>query len=143
MITAVDSSVLLDVFTADPTFGAASREALRTCRDGGSLVACEVVWAEVGAAFGDRTRAVAVMEQLGIQYLAAGRESATLCGQEWRRYRSAGGPRRRVIADFLIGAHATVHAERLLTRDRGFFRRYFTDVAVLDPHPPDVPPQRQ
>ncbi len=143
MITAVDSSVLLDVFTADPTFGNAAREALRTCRADGSLVACEVVWAEVGAAFGDRSRAATVMEQLGIRYLALDLEAATWCGQEWRRYRSAGGSRRRVIADFLIGAHATVHAERLLTRDRGFFRSYFTEVAVLNPHPPEVPPQRQ
>jgi predicted nucleic acid-binding protein len=74
MITAVDSSVLLDVFTANPTFGAASREALRTCRADGSLVACEVVWAEVGAAFGDPSRTAKVMEQLGIH--DAGRSGA-------------------------------------------------------------------
>ncbi|HEY8953902.1 MAG TPA: hypothetical protein VIP78_15240 [Candidatus Dormibacteraeota bacterium] len=43
MITAVDTNVLLDVFTADARHGAASRDALRRCWAEGSLIACEVV----------------------------------------------------------------------------------------------------
>jgi hypothetical protein len=38
-----------------------------------------------------------------------------------------------VVADFLIGAHAQLHAERLLTRDRGFYRACFSGLKVLDP----------
>jgi hypothetical protein len=38
-----------------------------------------------------------------------------------------------VVADFLVGAHAAHAADRLLTRGRGFFRRYFDDLMVLDP----------
>ena len=47
--------------------------------------------------------------------------------------KGAGGRRQRVVADFLIGAHAQLQAERLLTRDRGFYRAYFTGLCVLDP----------
>ncbi len=49
MRTAVDSSVLIDVAGSDLRFGQKSRAALRLAYDTGSLVACEVVWAEVRA----------------------------------------------------------------------------------------------
>ena len=51
MKTAVDSSVLLDVFGGDPRFGTASLDALRVAYDSGPLVACDLVWAEVRAHF--------------------------------------------------------------------------------------------
>jgi hypothetical protein len=59
------------------------------------------------------------------------RDCAELAGAMWRDYRRSGGSRSRLAADFLIGAHAQVRGGRLLTRDRGFYRRYFAAVAVV------------
>ena len=41
-----------------------------------------------------------------------------------------------MITDFLVGAHAQTRHARLLARDRGFFRRYFSRLDVLEPQPP-------
>jgi predicted nucleic acid-binding protein len=38
-----------------------------------------------------------------------------------------------VIADFLIGAHAIAKADRLLTRDRAYYRLWFRNLKLVDP----------
>lgn len=133
MITAVDSNILLDVFGADATHGPASRDALRRCLREGSLVTCAVVWAEVSAAFPEPAAAADAMMKLGIRFDALDSVAAGAAGAAWRAYRGPGGPCERVIADFLVAAHAQTRAERLLTRDRGFYRSAFADLVVLDP----------
>jgi predicted nucleic acid-binding protein len=52
VITAVDSSIIIDFLEPDPDHGASSREALQRCLREGSMIACDVVWAEVATAFG-------------------------------------------------------------------------------------------
>jgi predicted nucleic acid-binding protein len=133
VITAVDTCVLLDVFTADPAFGPASRDSLGACLADGTVLVSAVAWAEISAFFPEPDSAEAAMTTLGAAFSALERRSADRAGQAWRRYRKCGGSRQRVIADFLIGAHASLQADRLLTRDRGFYRSYFPDLAVVDP----------
>lgn len=133
MITAVDTNILLDVFGADPKFAPASAEALRHCLREGALVASEVVWAETATVFGDAGRFREAMNKLPATFSAMTEEAATKAAQAWRRYRAGGGRRDRIAADFLIGAHALVTADRLLTRELGFYRRYFSGLRILDP----------
>jgi hypothetical protein len=132
MKTAVDSSVLLDVLAADPTFGARSREALRAAYDRGTIVACDIVWAEVRTHYPDDAPFSHALDALGVRFEPLNADAAGVAGALWREQRkTADGRRERIIADFLIGAHAALQADALLTRDRGFYRRYFK-VRVID-----------
>jgi predicted nucleic acid-binding protein len=132
LITAVDTSVLLDVLAGDRRFGPTSRAALDRCLQEGSVIACGAVWAEVTAAYNDPAEGVRVLDHVGIGFDDVDRQIAVAAGGAWRSYRKAGGTRQRIVSDFLIGAHAQARSDRLLTRDRGFYRSYFAGLSVVE-----------
>jgi predicted nucleic acid-binding protein len=133
VITAVDTSVLLDILSGDREHGPRSAAALRQASADGALVASTVVWAEVLGAYDDAKAVTARLDRLELQLIADDREVAMAAGRVYRAYRRSGGTRRRILPDFLIGAHALVHADRLLTRDRGFYRSHFAKLTILGP----------
>jgi predicted nucleic acid-binding protein len=133
MITAVDTSILLDVFTADPKFGPASASALRDCVGEGGLVVCDAVLAETATVFTNAEAGWTALSKLGVAFSPMSLAASLKAAEAWRSYRMRGGPRQRIAADFLIGAHARDSADRLLTRDRGFYRTYFRGLKIVDP----------
>jgi predicted nucleic acid-binding protein len=133
VVTALDSSILLDVLTNDPTHGANSMKALREARSAGRMIVCPIVWAEIRGFFADPAHMQRTLNDAEIQFDPFDQECADVAGANWHRYRRAGGSRTRLMSDFLIGAHAFVRSDELLTRDRGFFRRYFAGLTVKAP----------
>ena len=139
MITAIDTSILVDVFGDDPQFRSTSLRAIRAALSKGVLIACDVVWSEVLASFAGAPLGERALARVPVEFVPLDRSSAALASRAWRAYRSGGGLRTRIIADFLVGAHAARHADQLLTRDRGFYRSTFEGLTVVDPTEPSQP----
>jgi len=133
MTSALDTSVLVDVLWGDPQFEAASRRAIKEAAEAGALITSPVVVAELRPGYPDNETVVRVLFDLGIHVVPLELEHGLYAGAIHSRYLQAGGTRSRVVADFLIASHAHHLADRLIARDRGFFRRYFRDLEVLDP----------
>ncbi|MCL5103249.1 MAG: PIN domain-containing protein [Armatimonadetes bacterium] len=131
MITAVDTNVILDIAADDPAYVSDSERLLVQALDSGSLVISEVVYAELAPQYELRESLDAALGELGISVAGSDADIAWLAGRRWAEYRAAGGTRQRLLADFLIGAHAVLRAECLLTRDRGFYKTYFPELRLM------------
>ncbi len=136
MITAIDTNLLLDILIPNERFFETSLSAIDRAAQEGSLVICDLVYAELGIHFSSQSELDRFLESSDVRVEPLTPAAHFLAGRVWRTYRQQGGPRSRILADFLIGAHAQVQANRLLTRDRGFYRTLFPKLEVIDPTQP-------
>jgi|SRR5208282_2510979 len=132
MTTAIDTNVIVALWDEDPALSLAAETALEAAFRRGSLVVAAPVFAELIAAPG-RTEALvaSLLEENGIAvdwnfneaiWRAAGR--AFQAYAERRRQQRDQGTR-RILADFLIGAHAQIRGYRLLSLDERLYRAAF------------------
>ena len=128
MITAVDTNVLLDVFIPSDEHGPRSREWLSVAYNAGAVIVCDLVYAELVPAFVSKVSLDGALREIGAALSPINSSIAFEAGLRWKLYRESGGPRNRIIIDFLIGAHAASTADAFLTRDRGFFATYFPNL---------------
>lgn len=134
MITAVDTNILLDILVPNEQFYEASGDALEEATGEGSIVISDiVVYAELCIHFENQRDCDVFLESNEIRVQVLTREAHFLASRAWRRYRQQGGKRTRILAAFLIGAHARKQATRLLSRDRGFYRKLFPSLDLVGP----------
>jgi len=131
MTTALDTNVLLDLLEQASPRKLAVAEALETAANEGRLIISEVVYAELAPSFPEQALLDKVLGNLGVDVVPLGRTASHAAGRTFAAYRRAGGKRHHILADFLIGAHAAHHAQRLVTRDRGFYRKYYPELPMM------------
>ena len=131
MILAVDTSVLLTIFKGEPSAEQWVKLIARSNRGTGEVVACDVVAAETSSLFPSTTAYQEAMQELGVTFSPIPESAAVRAGRIFREFCRAGGPRKFMIPDFLIGAHALEQADALAAIDRGYLRQYFKPLKLL------------
>lgn len=112
----------------DECHGQRSRDLLRDAYDNGTLLVCSIVYAELVPAFNDQSALDRSLQEIRVTLSPIDTSIAYETGVRWKRYRDTGGPRERIMSDFLIGAHAMITSDAFLTRDRGFYATYFPEL---------------
>lgn len=135
----VDSTVLLDVASEDPTGGGWSARTLAAWADRVPLLINPIVYAEDSVGYEYTAEVDAALPPELHRRDALPWEAAFLAGKAFLRYLRRGGDRRSPLPDFYIGAHAVVRGLARLTRDAGRYRTYFPDLRVIAPGSGELP----
>jgi len=155
MIIAVDTNILIDILNRDERYFESSRELLNRALTQGALVISEVVYAELASLFKRREKLDEFLSDFGITLKPSNEKVLWEAGKAWKVYtkrrdkqiqcshcgtkfilrcKNCSNPitfREHIISDFLIGAHARILADSLLTRDRGYYRTYFKGLSLF------------
>jgi predicted nucleic acid-binding protein len=129
----VDSNVLLDVFSEDPTWFRWSSQTLADLSTHSVLVVNPIIYAEVSVQFERVEELEKMLPAAEFQREPLPWEAAFLAGKCFSAYRRRGGERRSPLPDFYIGGHAAVRGMTLLTRDAPRYRTYFPHLKIVAP----------
>lgn len=139
MLSAVDTNGLSALWSKEPT---ASRmaELLRQAHEAGGLVICAQVHAELHAhPRADRAFVRRFLDQTGIRVDFGPSEAVWLkAGEAYaayteRRRESGGSQTKRLLVDFIVGAHALLETDQLLTLDAHRYETAFPDLRLVKP----------
>lgn len=129
----VDTNVLIDVLTDDPEWADWSIKQLRAHSKVRRLAINPIIYTELSLTFSTPEALDNAVDKLDLIILEIPRAALFLAGTAFVRYRRQGGTKHNVLADFFIGAHATVSSLPLLTRDTRRYAAYFRDVKLIAP----------
>jgi predicted nucleic acid-binding protein len=157
MINALDTNILLDILIPNAAQVQSSLRFLSSIDPKDELIISEVVFAELGSQFRSFLDLTRFLQDTGIRLDPSNEDSLFESSCAWKKYserkknmiicpacakqltltcdscQKTISFRQHILSDFLIGAHAKIHADRLITRDRGFYRSYFKNLKIHTP----------
>lgn len=152
MVTAVDSCVLFDIIKNDELYYPKSYDNLNNAIVMGRIIICEVAVSEIASEFQSHDKLDYFLADLKIEVVASSTEALLLASKCFKNYLArrilqcpdCGSKfqvvcprcgvniniRQRILSDFIIGAHALIHADCLLTRDNGYYNTYYPELVI-------------
>ena len=158
MINAVDTNIILDILIPNTTQVQSSLRCLSNIDSNDELIISETVFAELGSQFLSFKNLTKFLRDTGIKLVYSNENSLFEASRAWKKYSerqkntivcpSCGKKqtlscstcqkvisfRQHILSDFLIGAHAKIQADRLITRDGGFYRSYYKGLKIQTPN---------
>lgn len=137
MRTAIDTNIFSAIWTGESSVPKLLAQ-LTTAKQEGALLISPFVFAELLAYPSAKESFVrGFLESVGVAVdLKIDAQVWSVAGLRYARYvarrrQAIGEAPRRILADFLIGAHALVQAERLMTLDPSRYRQDFPELRLL------------
>ena len=152
MTVAIDTNILLDILLPDPDYKDSSYVLLTRYMRTDSLIISEVVYSELASQFSKKNLLSDFLNDTNINLIASSSEALWIAAKAWKKYAGIRDKsiqcskcgkkvifdcpecnsiitcRQHIISDFLIAGHALVESDKLITRDRGFYRTYFAEL---------------
>lgn len=138
----VDTVVFIDVLKDE--YPQTQGKFYKALEKGDSLIASVITVAELMPQFGgNRKSLLTFLGDHRVKVMEVDVESAFVASERWIKYLkkkkikhcpSCHAPvpgRDQILADFLIGGFALTHSDRILTRDRGIYKTYFSDLKAV------------
>jgi predicted nucleic acid-binding protein len=138
MTTALDTNIIIALWDPNPALSSAAQNALDEAMEFGALVASAPVCVELMAYRGRsgesieaffRDTAIAIDWNLSAGVWQSAGRAFRAFSERGKSHRQP--PPRRILADFVIGAHADENGYRLLTLDKGLYMVAFPKLRIV------------
>ena len=138
MTSAVDTNVIVSLWDADVS-NVAARDALEAALSRGTVVVSGAVYAELMGGVGRTSDMLdeffgdtGILVDWAMDRIIWERAGSAYRGYLGRRRKSHAAAPKSMMADFLIGAHASRHGYALVTLDRRVLRAAFPELTIID-----------
>ncbi len=132
----LDTNIVIRML--DPDAPVMLKEQIAQIRQQDALTINEIVFAELSSGYESIAEQQAMLMHLDLQLERTTLEACHRAGTALAQYRRRGGSKKRMLPDFLIGAHAACSKRPLITCDRRGFGDYFPELEIIDPMDTDL-----